>query len=113
MFLSTNRSQSTFYATKVQELEEKEMQALALLVEKQKLDAELQIVKARIQENNCGMQKLKTLRLMYEELRQLSPHLKASRPVIDMVKQLHEAIKEENIEAAQLLQLCQQYHQAH
>ena len=84
------------------------MQALALLVEKQNLEAKLKFTEAQIQENRCGMQKLQTLLLMIEELKQLPPYLKASQPAIALVKQLHQDVKEENLKADQILQRFQQ-----
>ena len=80
------------------------MQALALLVEKQNLEAKLKFTEAQIQENRCGKQKLQTVLLMIEELKQLPPYLKASQPAIALVKQLHQDVKEENLKADQMLQ---------
>ena len=84
------------------------MQALALLVEKQNLEAKLKFTEAQIQENRCGKQKLQTVLLMIEELKQLPPYLKASQPAIALVEQLHQDVKEKNLKADQMLQRFQQ-----
>ena len=76
---------------------------MALLVEKQCLQAKLRAIEAQIEENDCGKKKLQTLMLMVQELKKLPPYLKGSKPAIDMLKQLHEDVKEEHSQADQFL----------